>query len=54
MMRFWYSASGLLISAVDFFEESTIDGPIVPQADITMRVIIMLFPASLSSLWMTL
>ena len=45
---------GLLGSAVDFSQEATIDGPIAPQADITMGVKIVLFPASLSSLFTTL
>ena len=36
------------------FRKATIDGPIAPQADITMGVKIVLFPASLSSLSTTL
>ena len=34
--------------------KATIEGPIAPQADITMGVKMVLFPASLSSLWTTL
>ncbi len=44
---------GVLRSAVGMFEEATIEGPIAPQAGITMGVKIVLFPASFSNLLTT-
>ena len=41
---------GVLRSAAGLFEEGTIEGPKAPQADITMGVKIVLFPAPLSNL----
>ncbi len=45
---------GLLGSVVNFLRRATIEGPIAPEADIMMGMKIVLFPASLSSLWTTL
>ena len=39
---------GLLGSAVDFLRKTTIEGPIAPQADITMGVKLALFPLRLA------
>ena len=43
--------SASLAQPLTSFRKATIDGPIAPQADITMGVKIVLLPASLSSLW---